>query len=146
VIYPLSFLHYCNIPITLFVAFRLHHLSHLSYRHISAGSFLKGSLIPSYIPFSAHIPRIGVLMRFTRRRSSSTSTSASSDSDTEHPTSASTDMSDFARSAQRPRYESPPVDGRCMLLDCPEEVLVKVFKLVDRQTYTKCLRVRLFYP
>jgi hypothetical protein len=29
-----------------------------------------------------------------------------------------------------------------MLLDCPEEVLVKVFKLVDRQTYTSCLRVR----
>jgi len=29
-----------------------------------------------------------------------------------------------------------------MLLDCPEEVLEKVFKLVDRQTYTKCLRVR----
>lgn len=45
------------------------------------------------------------------------------------------------RSAQRPRYEPPPVDGKCMLLDCPEEVLVRVFKLVDRQTYTSCLRV-----
>jgi hypothetical protein len=33
-----------------------------------------------------------------------------------------------------------------MLLDCPEEVLVKVFKLVDRQTYTTCLRVRILYP
>jgi hypothetical protein len=143
VIYPLSYLHYCTISITLSVAIRLHHLIHLSYRHISAGSFCKGSLIPSYIPLPAHIPRIGVLMRFTRRRSSSTSTASSSDSNIEHPTSASTDMSDFARSAQRPRYESPPVDGRCMLLDCPEEVLVKVFKFVDRQTYTKCLRVRI---
>jgi len=33
-----------------------------------------------------------------------------------------------------------------MLLECPEEVLVKVFKYVDRQTYTKCLRVRILYP
>ena len=145
-ILPLSYEHHCIIPITLFVAIRLHHLIHLSYRHISAGSFLQRILDTVIHPtFSSHLQH-RILMRFTRRRRSSTSTTSSSDSNIELPTSASTDMSDFARSAQRPRYESPPVDERCMLLDCPEEVLVKVFKYVDRQTYTKCLRVRILYP
>jgi len=82
-------------------------------------------------------------MRFTRRREASTSSTSSSesvaDSGTDRPTSA--DMSDFTRASQRSRYESPPVDGRCILLECPEEVLVKVFEYVDRQTYTNCLRV-----
>jgi len=53
---PLSYLHYCIIPITLFVAIRLHHLSHLSYRHISAGSFLQRILDTVIHPtFSSHL-------------------------------------------------------------------------------------------
>lgn len=43
--------------------------------------------------------------------------------------------------SQRPRYESPPVDGRCMLLECPDEVLGKIFSGLERGTFTKCLRV-----
>lgn len=40
-------------------------------------------------------------------------------------------------------YEMPDAEGKCFLLDLPDEVLVKVFSQLDRSSVSKCLRVSL---
>lgn len=38
-------------------------------------------------------------------------------------------------------YEVPDPQGRCFLMDMPEELLVRVFTDLDRCTVSKCFRV-----